>query len=414
MGERRRRWILAATSAALLIGMTAPASAAADPSEASGFAPAGSTPEVTLSVVSARVWISGGRLHVSGEIRNTSPYRVNGWALVSIKSDSTSQTQGFKADVATYVLAPGARSAFFASDKTTLGSDARITLATAGGHVVENPGAAIGLSTYGDVFSDYTGTGDWVRIRIRNTTARPILINFAAVIFRGSDGKVSNIGKGYQGVEIAAGGVLENAMAAPPSGKEAVSATLEIFAKYRDEVQEYVVSWQNWFQDIDGSSLKASIAWLAEQGITTGCAPFRFCPNDNVTRAQMALFLDRAFDLPPATQDYFDDDDGKTGEASINSLALAGITGGCAPRRFCPTAFVTRAPMALFLDRAIEPPLPLTSTDYFDDDDGKTGEAAINRLAEAGITGGCGTRRYCPSAYVTRAQMAAFLKRALE
>ena len=118
--------------------------------------------------------------------------------------------------------------------------------------------------------------------------------------------------------------------------------------------------------------------------------------------------------IPPATgPDHFSDDNGQTGESAINALFEAGITGGCAPNRFCPGAPVTRAQMALFLDRAIEPPLPDASRDFFDDDDGRTGEASINRLAQAGITGGCGTRRYCPTASVTREQMAAFLRRAL-
>ena len=135
-----------------------------------------------------------------------------------------------------------------------------------------------------------------------------------------------------------------------------------------------------------------------------------FCPTARVTRAQMAMFLDRALDLPAATTDYFDDDDGKTGEASINSLAKSHITGGCGTRRFCPTSYVTRAQMAMFLDRALA--LPDATTDYFDDDDGRTGEASINALALSAITGGCGTRRYCPASSVTREQMAAFLYRA--
>ena len=124
----------------------------------------------------------------------------------------------------------------------------------------------------------------------------------------------------------------------------------------------------------------------------------------------MAMFLDRALALPAATVDYFDDDDGKTGEGSINALAKAKITGGCAPCRFCPTASVSRAQMAMFLDRALA--LPNATTDYFDDDDGKTGEGSINALALSKITGGCGPRRYCPTTSVTREQMAAFLYRA--
>ena len=115
----------------------------------------------------------------------------------------------------------------------------------------------------------------------------------------------------------------------------------------------------------------------------------------------MAMFLDRALDLPAATTDYFDDDDGKTGEGSINALAKAKITGGCGPRRFCPTAYVTRAQMAMFLDRALA--LPNATTDYFDDDDGRTGEGSINALALSEITGGCGDAPLLPDAAPSRA-----------
>ena len=48
--------------------------------------------------------------------------------------------------------------------------------------------------------------------------------------------------------------------------------------------------------------------------------------------------------------------------------------------------------MAIFLDRALH--LPTTSKDYFTDDEGRTGEAAINRLAKSGITSGCTATKY--------------------
>ncbi len=134
------------------------------------------------------------------------------------------------------------------------------------------------------------------------------------------------------------------------------------------------------FTDVD--AFATQIEWLYNSGITGGCGPTLFCPLGKVTRAQMAMFLDRALDLPAATLDYFDDDDGKTGEGSINALALSKITGGCGPRRFCPGAYVTRAQMAMFLDRALS--LPNATTDYFDDDDGRTGEGSINALALSG------------------------------
>jgi len=164
------------------------------------------------------------------------------------------------------------------------------------------------------------------------------------------------------------------------------------------------------FSDIATSPFIDDIHWLLYEGLTGGCGGTRFCPDDAVTRAQMAIFLDRALDLPSAVADHFTDDEGITGEASINALFEAGITGGCTPTLFCPTRPVTRAQMAAFLDRALT--LPATTTDFFDDDDGTTHEGSINRLAEAGITGGCGVRMFCPTDAVVREQMAAFLRRA--
>ncbi len=163
------------------------------------------------------------------------------------------------------------------------------------------------------------------------------------------------------------------------------------------------------FTDIDG--FENEIAWLYREGITGGCTSTRFCPTNSVTRGQMAAFLNRALGLPATGSDFFDDDDGTAFEGDINRLAAAGITGGCATRRFCPGATVTREQMASFLARAFN--LPGATSDYFGDDKASIHEGDINRLAQSGITGGCATGRYCPSSHVTREQMAAFLYRAL-
>jgi hypothetical protein len=167
----------------------------------------------------------------------------------------------------------------------------------------------------------------------------------------------------------------------------------------------------NVFGDIWTSSFVASIQWIYDEGITGGCAPDAYCPKSPVTRGQMASFLARALELPPGTKDYFTDDDGLTHEADINRLAESGITGGCGDGLFCRTASVSRAQMAAFLVRALD--LPPSTTDYFSDDDDDTLESSINALAQAGLTGGCGNGKYCHDASVSREQMAAFLKRAL-
>ncbi len=70
---------------------------------------------------------------------------------------------------------------------------------------------------------------------------------------------------------------------------------------------------QNPFTDDNGSVFENSIEWLAAQGITQGCNPpanTKFCPNDQVTRGQMATFLVRALDYPSTNNDWFIDDQG--------------------------------------------------------------------------------------------------------
>ena len=69
----------------------------------------------------------------------------------------------------------------------------------------------------------------------------------------------------------------------------------------------------------------------------------------------MARLLSRALALPPATQDYYDDDNGTTFEDDLNRLAEAGISSGCGVRRSCPSNVVTRGQMVAMLHRALAP-----------------------------------------------------------
>ena len=166
------------------------------------------------------------------------------------------------------------------------------------------------------------------------------------------------------------------------------------------------------FSDTNGHLFEGDIAWLSGRGITQGCGagPDLFCPADGLTRDQMASLLVRAFDLPAVNGNRFTDVSG-VHTANVNALAEAGITVGCNPAgtEFCPEELVTRAQMATFLVRSFD--LSPTTTDGFDDDGGSIHEPAINALAVSGITLGCDTRSYCPNEVVNRGQIAAFLHR---
>lgn len=172
------------------------------------------------------------------------------------------------------------------------------------------------------------------------------------------------------------------------------------------------------FTDTVNSVFADDIAWLASRGITNGCNPpadTRFCPDDRITRGQMAAFLDRALQLPSTSTDYFFDDDDSPFEIAINRVAAAGITTGCSDNNFCPDAFVTRGQMAAFLTRALHYDND-GGGNLFTDGDNSIFEGDIDRLATAGVTKGCNppsNSRFCPNQDVTREQMAAFLRRAL-
>jgi hypothetical protein len=164
---------------------------------------------------------------------------------------------------------------------------------------------------------------------------------------------------------------------------------------------------------------------LYAAGITGGClaSPLSYCPEDSVTRAQMAVFLLRGIhtsaytppdvagstgfgDVPP---DYWS-------AAFIKQLAAEGITAGCGSGNFCPENPVTRAQMAVFLLRSkygagYTPPPVGDSTGFGDVPPDYWAGAFIKQLVAEGITVGCGAGNYCPEAPVTRAQMAVFLVR---
>lgn len=115
------------------------------------------------------------------------------------------------------------------------------------------------------------------------------------------------------------------------------------------------------FADVDpGAWWAGHVERLAELEVTKGCDadPPRYCPDGAVSRAQTASFLVRAFGLEPAASAGFADTAGSTHESDIDALAAAGITKGCAadPPRFCPDQPVTRAQMATLLVRALDRP----------------------------------------------------------
>ena len=150
----------------------------------------------------------------------------------------------------------------------------------------------------------------------------------------------------------------------------------------------YHTTWNNYFDDVGLTSFRPDIVWNAEQGITTGCGPGLFCPTANVPRDQMASFLSRALDLSGPAANAYNDDNGNIHEPNINLVAREGIASGCAAGKYCPTAFVARDQMASFLSRALD--LSGPAANAYSDDNGNIHEPNINLVARDGIASGAG------------------------
>ena len=201
------------------------------------------------------------------------------------------------------------------------------------------------------------------------------------------------------------------------------------------------------FADVSaGHVFRDAINCVAYYGITQGTGDgSTYSPEQDVTRAQMAVFIARAaevagVDLGPAGSARFNDiqDIWTEAQNAINRLALKGMipSGGS----YRPNDAITRAEMATFLIGLLLEAAPSVSKDSTsgaillgepgsgteaDDRFPDTGGAEIAAIYELGVTRGASAAtvqddteppldfNYEPHGTVDRGQMAAFITRAL-
>ena len=174
------------------------------------------------------------------------------------------------------------------------------------------------------------------------------------------------------------------------------------------------------FTDVDASNPFAEdIAWLAEQGITTGYADGSFRPLASVNRDAMAAFLYRLVVGPeaPASCTAGPFTDVPTAHPfcpQISWLVGEGVTTGWPDGTYRPASAVSREAMAAFLYRVGHEgaDAPACTTARFSDVPVSSpfcGEIAW--LAEQGVTTGWPDGTFRPGASIERQAMAAFLHR---
>lgn len=175
-----------------------------------------------------------------------------------------------------------------------------------------------------------------------------------------------------------------------------------------------------YFTDVPTSHPQySSVNLIRYNEITAGCAPGAYCPDVNLKRQEMAVFILIAKHgsgyRPPACTGMFTDVPCPGPYTNwIEQLAREHITSGCDISMFCPDNPTTKAEMAVFLLIAKEGDsltLPVCSQVFADVPCSHWAARFIKKVYTLGIDLGCGGGNYCPTQPVSRALMAQMIAR---
>ena len=179
--------------------------------------------------------------------------------------------------------------------------------------------------------------------------------------------------------------------------------------------------WIADFVDVPtGAQFYSFVTTLVRNKITVGVGSGSYGVSLGTKRQQMAVFLMKAkhglcYTPPPCVGVFPDVPCSSTFAPWIEALAAEGVTSGCGGGNFCPDNLVTRRQMAVFLMKSEHGSayVPPACTGVFDDVPcpGAPAVDFIEQLATEQITGGCSISppMYCPDGTSTRGQMAVFI-----
>ncbi|MEF2245768.1 S-layer homology domain-containing protein [Paenibacillus sp. IITD108] len=173
------------------------------------------------------------------------------------------------------------------------------------------------------------------------------------------------------------------------------------------------------FNDIKNHWAESLIKRAAALNLINGFPDGTFRPNDDVTREQFTVMLMNALksDSTKGGISFAD-------HASISSWAResvekaihAGIISGYEDGTFRPAAYITRAQLAVMIARALDLPAKKDNTGSYTDyhDIPKWARESVNAVHEAGIMQGRGKKQFIPNGHATRAEVITVLLRMLE
>lgn len=176
------------------------------------------------------------------------------------------------------------------------------------------------------------------------------------------------------------------------------------------------------FVDVEEGPHADDIRFIVDRGLTIGCDSHgpRYCPDRDVTRAEIAIFLARALDLDTTLSYrgvFSDVPQGAPYAPHVEVIGALGLSDTGVGEPYRPDDLMLRSEMAVFLQRAFRLTVPddIGESSFSDIAPEASYLEAVEAVLTADITRGCGTDplRYCPHDTVRRDTMASFLARAL-
>lgn len=163
------------------------------------------------------------------------------------------------------------------------------------------------------------------------------------------------------------------------------------------------------FQDVT-SFYAPAVKYLLSRNITQGMTPTEFGIAKPIIRADAAIWLAKELGLNTAAAPAsgFSDVPSRA-VGAVNALKAAGIIGGKSADRFGSYDSLTRGEIAIILQRAYDLQAGTTSSAFTDVSDRYA--SAVNALVAHNITNGISATRFGVSQNVTRGQLSVFLYR---
>jgi hypothetical protein len=178
------------------------------------------------------------------------------------------------------------------------------------------------------------------------------------------------------------------------------------------------------FVDIKGHWAQGSIETLYESGLISGVDANHFAPNREISRAEFAALLVRAFELkndPSVVKTFKDVKPGKWYSATVEVVAENGLMSGYSDNTFHPYSPISREEIAVIFTRILneyEVALDLTTKDekeiidLFDDRSKITwSKSGVAQMVASGIMGGRKETLFGPRDRASRAEAATILVR---